>query len=385
MTTSRRNKRSPSCMFSLIFPILGFLLISALVSVSALARISERTESLFGPPAPHVLQYQRLAYSVLLFWQAKDLTQPVEPVAKEHVFRVEQGESVPSITGRLYQQGLISNPGAFRTYLLYSGLDTSIQAGNYTLTSAMSSMEIAHALQDATPTHVTLNVLPGWRLEEIAASLPTSGLNISPDQFLFTARILPPGSIVSGVMPDLLSVEGFLFPDAYTVERTLTSEELVTLMLENFEQKLTGDLRKGFERQGLSIYEAVTLASIVEREAVAESDMPLIASVFYNRLAVDMKLDSDPTVQYAIGFNAAQNTWWTNPLSLDDLKFDAAYNTYLYNGLPPGPIANPSIKALRAVAFPAQTPYYYFRAGCNDAARHLFAETFEQHVKNACP
>ena len=111
--------------------------------------------------------------------------------------------------------------------------------------------------------------------------------------------------------------------------------------------------------------------------------MPRIASVFLNRRAIGMKLDSDPTVQYALGFN--NDTWWTNPLSLADLQVDSPYNTYLNPGLPPGPICNPGLAALKAVAFPEQTPYFYFRAACDHSGRHLFAETFEQHKSNACP
>jgi UPF0755 protein len=117
---------------------------------------------------------------------------------------------------------------------------------------------------------------------------------------------------------------------------------------------------------------------------VVEDEMPLIASVFYNRLAVGWKLESDPTVQYALGYNEAQGTWWTNPLSAADLQVDSPY-TYVYSGLPPGPIANPGLAALKAVAFPAQTPYYYFRAACDGSGRHLFAETFDEHLGNACP
>jgi UPF0755 protein len=98
-----------------------------------------------------------------------------------------------------------------------------------------------------------------------------------------------------------------------------------------------------------------------------------------------MKLEADSTAQYALGYNESQGTWWTNPLRGEDLTVDSAYNTYLYPGLPPGPIANPSLNALRAVALPAQTPYFYFRAACDDSGNHLFAETFEQHVENACP
>jgi UPF0755 protein len=112
--------------------------------------------------------------------------------------------------------------------------------------------------------------------------------------------------------------------------------------------------------------------------------MPLIASVFHNRLAANMKLDSDPTVQYSLGYNPKQKTWWTNPLSSADMSVDSPFNTYRYPDLPPGPIANPGLAALRAVAFPDQSPYYYFRAACDGSGRHLFATTFSEHLANAC-
>jgi UPF0755 protein len=98
-----------------------------------------------------------------------------------------------------------------------------------------------------------------------------------------------------------------------------------------------------------------------------------------------MKLQTDPTVQYALGYNAAQGTWWTNPLSMDDIKFESPYNTYIYPGLPPGPISNPGLAALEAVAHPAESNYYYFQAKCDGSGQHNFAETFEQHQQNYCP
>ncbi len=98
-----------------------------------------------------------------------------------------------------------------------------------------------------------------------------------------------------------------------------------------------------------------------------------------------MRLDADPTVQYAVGYQPERGGWWVNPITRADLEFDSRYNTYLYAGLPPGPICNPSLSALQAVAFPAQSPYYYFRARCDQSGLHLFAVTYEEHVQNACP
>jgi UPF0755 protein len=249
----------------------------------------------------------------------------------------------------------------------------------------MSPYQIAHALQDATPAQVKFNILPGWRAEEVAAALPTSGLNITPQEFLEALKTRSEGSGFPEGFPSQATLEGFLFPDSYNLARDLTANQLVSVFLQNFEDHLDNDLQQGFERQGLNEYQAVTLASIVQREAIVEDEMPMIASVFLNRLSTGLKLDSDPTVQYAIGYNETQDTWWTNPLSLEDLKINSPYNTYQVQGLPPGPIANPGLNALRAVAFPAQTPYYYFRAACDHSGRHVFSETFAEHASKACP
>ena len=159
---------------------------------------------------------------------------------------------------------------------------------------------------------------------------------------------------------------------------------MIEAFVRNFGLRLSADVRNALDRQGLTVYQAVTIASLVEREAVQDEEKPLIASVFLNRLKIGMKLDSDPTVQYALGYDPVAGTWWRNPLSLVDLQFNSPYNTYLYAGLPPAPIANPSLSALHAVAFPAETVYYFFRAKCDGSRLHEFAETFEEHLENAC-
>jgi UPF0755 protein len=186
-------------------------------------------------------------------------------------------------------------------------------------------------------------------------------------------------------IPVGVSMEGFLPPGVYEIERTITADQLVRYLLEQFDEQLPREIQGGLEQQGLTLYEGVTLASIIQREAVLEEEMPIIASVFNNRLMIPMKLETDPTVQYALGYNSAQTTWWTSPLTFEDLQVDSPYNTYLYPGLPPTPIASPSLAALQAVAFPAQTPYYFFRAACDGSGRHNFSQTFQEHLDNACP
>jgi UPF0755 protein len=344
--------------------------------------IPSQARRIYGPPAPWLSLPQRVQYSALLLWYDGLLTQSLDPSGAEQAFTIEMGESVDSLANHLEFVGLIRDGESFRAYLIYSGLDTSIQAGEYKLSTAMSALDIAHELQDATPEEVTFVVLPGWRLEEIAESLATSGLHITYDEFIDSAKT-PPQEF--DFLAGANSVEGFLYPDSYIFSRTISADEMVYEMLRNFSAHLTLDLKNGFERQGLTVYQAVTLASTVEREAVQAEEQPLIASVYLNRLKIGMKLDADPTVQYAIGYNFLQGSWWTNPLSLLDLQVNSVYNTYIYEGLPPTPIANPSLGALRAVAFPAETTSYFFRAKCDGSGFHEFSETFDEHLQNACP
>jgi UPF0755 protein len=228
-----------------------------------------------------------------------------------------------------------------------------------------------------------LTVLEGWRLEEIAAALPTSGLSISETDFWDAAHTSAIGFSFVGDIPDPPSLEGFLFPDTYYLDPNATAIDATREMLANFDEQVTYELRAGFASQGLSLFEAVTMASIVEREAVVSDEKATIASVFLNRLAQNMSLDADPTVQYALGQQA--DGWWKAPLSFDDLEVESPYNTYRYPGLPPGPIANPGLSSLEAVAFPDQTTFLYFRALCDGSGRHAFARSFEEHVANACP
>ncbi len=340
-----------------------------------------RAANLYGRPSASLGLWQIEQYSARLLWHDGMLTRPFDPEGTERMFAIETGEAVGTIALRLQNDGFIQSASAFRDYVVYTGLDTTIQAGKYQLSPAMSVVDLARQLQDATPEDVTFVVLPGWRVEEVADSMPTSGLNVTPEEFIAAASSHPIGyDFFAGAATS----EGFLYPGTYIFPRTASAEEVLDALVRNFSLHLSVELSEGFARQGLTVFQGVTLASIVQREAIEEQEQPIIASVFLNRLNAGMKLDSDPTVQYALGYNTLQASWWTNPLSAQDLKFDSPYNTYLYTGLPPRPIDSPGASALRAVAFPAQTPYYFFRARCDGSGLHSFAETFDQHLSNAC-
>jgi len=378
-------KRLPTCLSTFLFVSILVACLAGVLILAGAWLLPQQAAQAFGPPSPALSPVQRLIYAARLLSQQSALTQPLQPGAATRVFEVQLGEPASSVIERLYREGFIANAQALRIYLQYSGLDTTLQAGKYWIGPGLSPLQIAQTMQDATPSHVRFGILAGWRLEEIAAALPTSGLAFSPQEFLAAAQSSAHPYQLPFELPERASIEGLLFPDIYRLPRDIKVQELVQMTLDHLALKLSPEMLAGFDRQGLSPYQAIILASIIEREAVVDEEMPLIASVFINRLAVNMKLDSDPTVQYALGYNPAQNTWWTNPLSAQDLEFDSPYNTYIYPGLPPGPIATPGLAALQAVASPAESSYYYFRALCDGSGKHAFAETFEQHLQNACP
>jgi len=365
-----------------LYFVLAFIILAALAcGFSFLYYIPARASLLFGPPASQLSISNRIEYSARLLSYGDELKTPFNAGGAEQQFQVEQGETVSSIANRLEVSGFISSAQAFYDYAVYTGIDLTIQSGVFNISPAQSIIDIAQALQKFSPADATLVILPGWRMEEIAASLPTSGLEITPEAFL-SAAATPP-QVLAFASPS--SMEGFFYPDTYTLPRDTTPEQLLDIIARNFVQHLASDLVTGFENQGLTLYQAVILASIVEREAIQPDESAMIASVYRNRFAIGMKLDADPTVQYAAGYNSVQATWWTNPISAAELELDSPFNTYIYPSLPPAPISNPSIEALYAVAYPETSPYYYFRARCDGSGYHLFAATLEEQVANACP
>lgn len=375
--------------FILSLGLLAALLVCGLLAGLGLWALPNRAERAFGPPAAGLgwLQRTRLAYRLVL--NEERLKQPLQPFnAPDRAplpFEVRMGESTQAVARNLEQAGLIADAGLLTDYMVYAGLDRQVQTGAYLLSPRLSPIQIAQALQDATPQEVTFRVLPGWRLEEVAEGLPTSGLSFAPQAFLAAARN-PSDALRDRLsLPPDAGLEGYLFPDRYRLRRDAPLDEFLNLLTQDFAANVGPDLQTGFEDQGLSLHQAVTLASIVQREAMVEDEMPMIASVFLNRLAVGMNLQADPTVQYALGYSHTQAKWWKAPLDPSDLELISPYNTYQVSGLPPGPICSPGLSALQAVAHPAQTPYYYFRAACDGSGRHNFARSLSEHQQNACP
>ncbi len=376
-------KKSISCIA--VLPVLMLICVILFGAVSGAFLLSNRVEAVYGPPRADIgaLTYLRLAWTLVR--HEAELTQPQgAPDAPTVDIVIAPGDAPVAVAARLKQAGLIPSVSPWLDYLAYKGLDTGLQAGTFRLSAAQSPVAIAQALQGGDAQVTTFTMQPGWRAEEAAAALQTAGLQITAEAFLAQVTSPPEAFARRFDLPHGATLEGFLYPETYDLPRGTDAATLVARMLSAFIHAMPADRVAAYREHGLTVYQAVTLASIVQREAVLEEEMPLIASVFYNRLQAGMPLEADPTVQYALGYDAATATWWPS-LTAIDLRINSPYNTYLYAGLPPGPIANPGESALQAVAAPADTTYLFFRATCDGSGRHLFATTYAEHLNNACP
>jgi UPF0755 protein len=378
------NKAQYNSKFNL--GILVLLILMVLLGVLALwLAVPFFAQSLYGEPASYLTPTQRWMYSARVLAANEKLTQATCAVPSQNTlpsFTIEMGDSVNLIAEKLQAAGLISNADDFRNYLIFKGMDTNILAGTYSFSCTLTPIQIAAAIQNPYLENVVFDILPGWRAEEIAASLNQSGIEVNATDFLSIVQN-PAGLQLPAYIPAGQSLEGFLFPGEYTVSRQISAQQLVQMMVERFDQEINAVGLSTDSSLGLDFYQKVILASIVQRESYDADERPVIASVFYNRLNSGMKLETDPTVQYALGYGNDYG-WWKSPLSLDDLQVQSNYNTYLISGLPPAPIANPDLSALAAVENPATTSYYYFRAKCDGSGTHVFAQTLEEQTSNAC-
>lgn len=291
-----------------------------------------------------------------LWWQ--NGISPVNP--KDDVlklFVIPKGAAVRTIGNKLKSQGLIKDPVIFFLYIKQNSLDKDIQAGSYKLSPSMNLEKIMDTLSHGTlDTWVTIP--EGLRSEEISEILE---------------KEIP--SFQKNWVEFLKAEEGYLFPDTYLIPKDADVETVISIFKNNFYVKIESiDLSKTDPK----LRKIVTLASLIEREALRDSEKAVIASVLYNRLNDGMALDIDATLQYAKGKNSS-GKWWEVPTG-DDRQIDSPYNTYKNPGIPPGPIANPGLQALKAAKNPATSEYYYYIHD-NKGDVH-FAKTFSEHNQN---
>ena len=290
----------------------------------------------------------------------------------ETFVEIPQGSGPAAMARRLADAGVVRNTTAFRIAVWVRGAGRRLQAGEYRFDQPLTPAQVVDRIVRGDVYLRPITFREGLTIRQMAQVFAERGFG-SPDSFVKAAS---DGSRVAAYDPQAPDLEGYLFPDTYTLPRSTTAEQLVARMVIEFEKTLTADVRAKAASRGLSIRELVTLASLVEKETAKPEERPLVAAVYSNRLEIGMGLQCDPTVIYAL----ERAGRYTGNITREDLRFDSPYNTYRYAGLPPGPIAAPGAASLQAAASPADVPYLYF-VSRNDGS-HAFAATLDEHNKN---
>ncbi|RYZ96154.1 MAG: endolytic transglycosylase MltG, partial [Proteobacteria bacterium] len=312
-------------------------------------------------------------------WQLGYFKMPGEGVA----FIVGRGENFAGIAKRLQESGVISSERAFRYYVNFTGPRRKLQRGEFGLYRNMPVPEVVRALSEGKPLQHPLTVPEGYNLFQIASVIEGMGMQKKED-FMKAARdpeVIAMIPTVGGGKERPTSIEGYIFPDTYMVQRVFSAKEIAQAMVQRFREVykiVQPELQASATVQslGLTPHQVITLASIVEKETGNGSERPLIASIFVNRLRKRMRLQTDPTVIYGVW--EATGAWDGN-IRRKDLNTPTPYNTYQMEGLPPGPIANPGLNAIRAVLQPSTSEYYFFVS--RGDGTHIFSKEYSDHAK----
>lgn len=275
-------------------------------------------------------------------------------------FVVHSGDGVKAIASDLTAQRIIRSPTGFYLLVKLLGIERQLQAGEFRLTRSMDAktiaLELTHGMSDT-----WITTLEGWRVEEVAAKI-SKDLDIPEQEFLKYAR------------------EGYMFPDTYLVPRDATAAGIAKIFMDTFDKKVTPKMREDAKKTGLTMDQIVVLASLVEREGKTAADRPIIAGILMNRLKADWPLQVDATLQYVLGYQGTEKSWWKKEVFDDDKKIKSPYNTYANPGLPPRPISNPGIESIKAVIYAQKSDYWYYLHDKTGAVH--YGKTIEDHNAN---
>lgn len=307
---------------------------------------------------------------------------PVNKNNQEIKFVIVKGDGVKQICENLDKAGLIKSNISFNVYVWFKGNQADFKAGEYILKQNMNIKEISSKLtgNNALSKEKLITVIEGWDINDINNYLEKNNLFVE-NNFLSLAktkisdwrfRISKP--IFLNGAPASANLEGFLFPDTYRLFQDAIAEDMIIKMLNNFDKKLTTQMRQDIIQQNKSIYQIIIMASIIEKEVRTLEDMQIVSGVFWDRLKNGQPFQSCATLAYILGEKKSQ-------YSLADTKVDSPYNTYQNQGLPPGPIANPGLNAIKAAIYPKYTDYNYFLSR-PDTGETVFSRTFEEHNRN---
>jgi len=316
-----------------------------------------------------------------LYWASPDKDAEVTAIT------IEEGSSLVVVADSLKETDVINSKTIFRTYAAWKGLDTEIRAGKFNMKPGMSVVDVLEVLTVIQAEQEnTLTFLEGWSLREVGYYLETEGVAQAEELHELVGFPASAGQaeteFVSSLRgeydllaskPTNVPLEGYLFPDTYRFYIDATVEDMVRDMLDNLEAKLSNEMLSGINKQGKSIHDVMVMASIIEREVRDTEDRRKVSDLFWRRLSIGMPLQADSTVNYVTGKD-------TPAISFEDRDIDNIYNTYQYPGLPPAPIANPSLDSIEAAIYPVANNWLYFLTD-NEGNVH-YASTNEQHAAN---
>ncbi len=286
-------------------------------------------------------------------------------------YEVQKGQGLKNISADLKKQGIIKSYGFFNLYALISGNRDKLQAGSYDLSSSMSIAQIVKKFASGDIIKNNITIIEGWNLKDIAQYLEAKKLFSGKDFLNSANQDLSAEYSFLKDKPKKLSLEGYIFPDTYEVPKGATPDYVVKSALDNFDKKLTPDLRKEIANQHKSIFEIITMASILEKEVKSLDDKKVVSGILWKRIDNNMGLSVDSTINYITGKNDTS-------VSVKDTKINSLYNTYKYVGLPLGPISNPGMDSILAAIYPTKSDYWYYLSDPK-TGNTIFSKTLDEH------
>jgi len=305
----------------------------------------------------------------LFFYLCFEIYMPVNLSSHETIiYTVPKGWGDDQIAKDLQKLGIIRSNYFFRLYVILSLQHSELKAGEYNLSSKLSIYQIAKKMAQGDVIRDNVVILEGWDIEDIGKYMNSKGICNQNYFISLTKKDYSDKFSFLADKPKKLNLEGYLFPDTYQIAKGETCEDIIELLLENFDRKLTPELRAEIKKQNKSVFDVITMASLIEKEVRSLDDKKIVSGILWKRIAIGMPLQLDCTINYITGKSNASAT-------IKDTKIDSLYNTYMYKDLPKGPISNPGINSIIAAIYPKKTNYLYW---LSDGITH-FSETLEQH------
>ncbi len=314
---------------------------------------------------------------------------PLDSEGEAQIFRIEKGTGVLEISENLQEKGLIKHKYAFAFYVFLRDEGANLKAGEYRLSPALSVKEIAEIIIEGKTEQERITIVEGWNLIDIARYFEAR--DIATEQELYEVVGFPrvdyslepqkpqPKEFEQYAFlqekPENISLEGYLFPDTYFIGPDKPIEEIISIFLKNFERRISPDITKEIQRQNKTLFEVLTMASLIEKEVRTQEDMEMVSGILWKRLEIGMPLQVDATITYLTGKKSTR-------VSIAETRIDSPYNAYKYRGLPIGPICNPGIASIKAALNPKESPYLYYLS--TPEGETLYSRTLEEHnIKKA--